>query len=165
MKKAEEWVKQLALVVHPEGGFFKETYRSTEMISKRELPDRFSGSRNFSTAIFFLLRSQDRSLFHRIKSDELWHFHEGSTLTIYILNEMGLTMEKLGPHSESGDSFQIAIPANCWFGAIVDEPDSFTLSGCTVSPGFDFNDFDLAERQSLLKEYPDHAAIITRLTK
>ena len=165
MKPAEHWVKQLELQAHPEGGFYKETYRSTEIITRNGLPDRFTGTRNFSTAIYFLLRSEDCSMFHRIKSDELWHFHDGSALTIYILNEEGLTSKKLGPHPEHGESLQVVIPANCWFGALVDDAESYTLSGCTVSPGFDFNDFELADRGKLLKEYPDHAGIITRLSK
>lgn len=104
-------------------------------------------------------------MFHRIKSDELWHFHDGSTLTIYILNEEGLTTKRLGAHPERSESLQLVVPANCWFGAIVDAADSFTLSGCTVAPGFDFDDFELAKRDVLLKEFPEHEAIITRLSK
>src|SRR5882762_1813016 len=96
MRKPEYWVTHLNLQAHPEGGFYKETYRSEELILASGLPNQFSGSRNFSTAIYFLLRSQDRSLFHRIKSDELWHFHAGSSLTLFVLSQSKLTVHKLG---------------------------------------------------------------------
>ncbi len=162
MRNAEFWVNHLNLLAHPEGGFYKETYRSEEMT--KCLPDRFSGERNFSTGIYFLLRSQDRSLFHRIKSDELWHFHDGSALTIYILDKNGLTQRKLGSNPEKGESLQVVIPANCWFGSKIDTPESFTLFGCTVAPGFDFTDFELAKRSELLKEFPEEREIIVTLT-
>src|SRR5882672_4592772 len=100
MKPAEYWIEQLGLQPHPEGGFYMETYRSVETIPQNGLPPRFTGPRSFSTAIYFLLRSQDRSLFHRIKSDELWHWHGGSTLSIYVLNKHGLTIHQLGENPE-----------------------------------------------------------------
>jgi predicted cupin superfamily sugar epimerase len=164
MVDTEYWIEKLALLPHPEGGFYKETYRAKESISPDGLPVRFKGARSFSTAIYFLLRSQDRSMFHRIKSDELWHFHTGSALSIYVLNEQGLNVHKLGNNPENGESFQVIIPANCWFGAKVNEADTYTLVSCTVSPGFDFTDFELAERESLLKNYPDFGALIDMLT-
>ncbi len=164
MKTAEYWVNHLNLLAHPEGGFFKETYRSTESVWASSLPDRFGNARNFSTAIYFLLRSQDRSLFHRIKSDELWHFYDGNALAIYILDENGLTIKKLGNNPEKGEFLQVVIPAKCWFGAKLETPDSFTLTGCTVAPGFDFEDFELAKREALLKEFPDQKEIILELT-
>ncbi len=164
MKPATYWIDKLTLTAHPEGGFFKETYRSDESIPDTALPARFGGTRNFSTAIYFLLRSQDRSMFHKIKSDELWHFHAGSSLNIYVLTDSGLAIHRLGPDPDEGDSLQVVIPANCWFGAKVIQPDSYTLAGCTVAPGFDFQDFEIAERDLLLKAYPDHKAIIELLT-
>lgn len=164
MKTAEYWIKHLALLPHPEGGFYRETYRASESISPEGLPDRFNGGRNFSTAIYFLLRSQDRSLFHRIKSDELWHYHAGSSLSLYVLTTNGLSIHTLGPDPEQGQSLQVVIPANSWFGARVDSEDSYTLSGCTVSPGFDFQDFRMAEREALIKTFPNHRDIIALLT-
>ena len=164
MQQAEYWIHHLQLKPHPEGGFYKETYRSGEVISAAGLPSRFSGERSFSTAIYFLLRSQDKSLFHRIQSDELWHYHAGSPLSIYVLNREGFTVHKLGPDLKNGQSLQIVIPAGSWFGAVVNEADSYTLSGCTVSPGFDFQDFELAERQVLLRSFPEQTEIINFLT-
>src|SRR5688572_25593675 len=137
MVAAEYWINHLQLNPHPEGGFYKETYRSAENILQQGLPGRFPGERSFSTAIYFLLRSQDRSLFHRIQSDELWHFYHGSSLTLYVLDNRGLSTHKLGANPESEESLQITIPANSWFGAMVNNKDSYTLSGCTVAPGFE----------------------------
>ena len=164
MHVSEYWIKHLDLRAHPEGGYYKETYRSTENIQLCGLPSRFSSPRTFSTAIYFLLRSQDKSLFHRIKSDELWHFHYGGSLRIYVLRQENLSIFNLGSDLENGDNLQVVIPANSWFGAKLVLPDSYTLSSCTVSPGFDFKDFELAERHKLLQEFPQHAEIIQELT-
>jgi uncharacterized protein len=165
MKSAAYWIQQLELKAHPEGGFFKETYRSNETIPSIALPPRFTGSRAFSTSIYFLLRSQDRSMFHRIKSDELWHYYAGSSLTLYVINDDGqLLTYKLGPDVEHGDSLQLVIRAGCWFGAKVNEPESYVLSGCTVAPGFDFNDFEMADRNKLIDAFPEYREIISTLT-
>jgi len=163
MQPAKYWIDNLNLQPHPEGGFYKETYRAREIIADN-LPSRFQGPRSISTAIYFLLRSVDRSLFHRIKSDELWHFHAGATLNIYVLSHLGLITHKLGSHLVEGDVLQVAIPANYWFGATVSEKGSYTLSSCTVAPGFDFQDFELADRGKLMKEFPAHIEIVTLLT-
>ena len=164
MHPPEYWISNLQLLPHPEGGFYKETYRSSEIINLPGLPARFTAPRNFSTAIYFLLRSQDKSLFHRIKSDELWHFHSGSVLKIYVLTDKGLNLLELGNELEKGQSLQVTIPANCWFGAKVTSPDTYVLSSCTVAPGFHFNDFELADRQALLNKFPDLQEIINDLT-
>jgi uncharacterized protein len=164
MKSNEYWINNLGLLPHPEGGYYKETYRSSESIDAASLPDRFEGDRYFSTAIYFLLRSEDRSLFHRIKSDEVWHFYQGSTLLIYVLKERGLDILRLGADVKAGDSLQVVVPANCWFGACVESANSFALCGCTVAPGFDFRDFEMAEREYLLKEYPTCTSVIKKLT-
>lgn len=164
-RTAEYWIDQLQLQAHPEGGFYKETYRAAEHISKVGLPDRFSGDRTFATAIYFLLRSQDISSFHRIQSDEGWFWHQGSSLTIYDISLAGqLTEHLLGSDPEKGEQLQVVILAQHWFGAKVNEPDSYTLVSCTVSPGFDFADFELAERDSLSHEFPQHSPLITELT-
>ncbi|MBL7858511.1 MAG: cupin domain-containing protein [Cyclobacteriaceae bacterium] len=164
MQTAEYWIGHLQLKPHPEGGFYRETYRSAESIPATGLPSRFEGSRSFSTAIYFLLRSGDRSLFHRIKSDELWHFHAGTSLSIFVLHEQGLTIHRLGSDPEKEEALQIVIPAGSWFGAQVNEPNSYTLSGCTIAPGFDFHDFELASRKKLIEEFPAHRSVIEMLT-
>ncbi|HEX6226656.1 MAG TPA: cupin domain-containing protein [Chryseolinea sp.] len=161
---ADYWIHHLKLHEHPEGGFYRETYRSKENIQPCGLPLRFPAPRSFSTAIYFLLRSKDRSLFHRIKSDELWHFHAGSALMLYVLHGGTLSEFRLGNNPENGDSLQVVIPGTAWFGAKVVSPEGYTLSSCTVAPGFDFKDFELANRAKLLQEFPNHSAIIEALT-
>jgi len=165
MKPAEYWIDHLHLQPHPEGGFYRETYRSGDTIPQTGLPARFPGPRSFSTAIYFLLRSQDRSLFHRIKSDELWHWHAGGRLSIYVLDKPGLIVQELGDNPEKGESLQLTIPANRWFGAKLNQESSYVLVSCTVAPGFDFQDFELADRQQLIKEYPSHKEIVDLLTR
>ena len=166
MKTAEEWVERLGLIKHPEGGFFREMYRSGRSIPADALPaDQFKGARNYSTSIYFLLPSHHRSLFHRIKSDELWYYHAGCGLSIYVLHQDRLDILRLGPDFEQGERFQQVVPANCWFGARPDQPDSYTLASCSVSPGFDFGDFEIAERNFLLRAYPLFKKEIEQLTK
>lgn len=162
---AEYWIDKLLLTPHPEGGYFKETYRSDENIRKEHLPEKFSGDRNFFTAIFYLLQKEQCSKLHRIKSDEMWHFYDGSGLTIYVIDDSGkLTEEKLGLNSDEGELPQILIKAGDWFGAKINKQNSFCLAGCTVSPGFHFDDFEMGERNNLLKLFPQHKRIIVQLT-
>src|SRR5688500_12994972 len=165
MRSEEYWIHHLGLLPHPEGGFYRETYRSNEFIPHEGLPERFPAARNFSTAIYFLLRSEDKSLFHRIKSDELWHFHYGYSLNIYTIIDNVLNVHSLGPDLDKGESFQVAVPANCWFGAKVASPNGYALCSCTVAPGFDFDDFELAKKEALTKEFPQFATLISELTK
>ena len=165
IRTPEYWIEHLRLLPHPEGGYYRETYRSQQKISSEGLGTKFEGYRSVSTAIYFLLTGKDRSLFHRIKSDELWHFHQGSPLAIYVLTNRSLVTFKLGPNPQNEESLQIVVPANHWFGAIPLEMDSYTLASCTVAPGFDFHDFEMADRGKLLTEFPDHKNIINRLTK
>lgn len=162
---AQGLITGLELVRHPEGGWFRETYRSSETVSAQALPERFSGSRAFSTAICFLLEAGDISALHRIKSDEIWHFYAGSTLLIHcIVPDGGYQALRLGPNPAAGERFQAVVPAGCWFGAELAE-EGFALVGCTVSPGFDFSDFEMAEAEQLCCRYPQHTELITRMTK
>ncbi|MDH4295769.1 MAG: cupin domain-containing protein [Cyclobacteriaceae bacterium] len=164
MRPPEYWINYLNLKPHPEGGFYRETYRAAEEIAAHGLPDRFDNARNFATAIHFLLRAEDKSRIHRIKSDELWHFHAGDTLKLYVLTPHGLITHRLGTNLEQGDQPQVTIPANHWFGAMVMEYGHYTLSSCTVAPGFDFKDFELGDRNKLNQEFPSQVEIIRRLT-
>lgn len=166
MFPTQYWINKLQLTPHPEGGYFAETYRSTENIKDKGLPERFSGERCFSTAIYFLLPADSFSGLHRIKSDEVWHFYAGNSLTISIIHPDGKAeIMHLGQHPEKGESFQGVVKAGCWFGAKVHAPGSYALVGCTVAPGFDFADFEMADRTSLLKQFPQHKEIIELLTK
>jgi uncharacterized protein len=165
-KNAEYWIKKLDMQKHPEGGYFKEVYRSSDIISNGFLPERYADSRNASTSIYFLLKGTDLSAFHKLKSDEIWHFYEGSPLTVHVINETGdLAEHRLGDNPENNESFQIIIKAGTYFGAEIVNKDSYSLIGCTVAPGFDFRDFELAKRSNLLFKFPQHKQIIEILTR
>jgi predicted cupin superfamily sugar epimerase len=112
-----------------------------------------------------LLPSNEVSRFHRLKSDEIWYFHAGSSLTIYLIDGKGNLSElKLGLNSALGELPQVIVPQGSIFGAVVNLENSFTLMGCMVSPGFDFNDFELMAQDPLLKKYPQHEKLIVKLT-
>jgi uncharacterized protein len=165
-KEAGYWIEKLELEEHPEGGFFRRTYRSSERVAAACLPERFGGPRIFSSAIYYLLPGDRVSAFHRIKSDEMWHFYTGAPLVIYALDESGtLSTTLLGRNFERGETFQALVRAGLWFGAAVSDPESFSLIGCTVAPGFEFEDFELARRDDLLTLYPEHCPLIQRLTR
>jgi predicted cupin superfamily sugar epimerase len=156
-ENAGYWIDHLKLKRHPEGGYFREIYRSDEIIHKKNLPDRYSGFRNFSTSIYFLLESHEFSAFHRIKSDEIWHFYAGSPLTIISINNSGQLAEcSLGNNSENGEVFQNIIPKGAWFMTRVNGAGSFSLAGCTVAPGFDFDDFELGRKDELISRFPQY---------
>jgi predicted cupin superfamily sugar epimerase len=164
MIDAQQIISKYQLHSHPEGGYFTETYRSTELIPAGSLPGRFKGSRSFSTAIYFLLEGKQFSAFHRIKSDECWHFYSGIGLHIYILypDRSGETF-KLGDELHSGYSHQHVVPAGCWFASKPVHENGFSFVGCTVAPGFDFADFEMAEKEKLLNQYPQYKEWIDRL--
>lgn len=163
-KDAAYWIRQLGLIRHPEGGWFVETYRSAESVSVNALPERFQGARSFCTAIYFLLEEGDFSALHRIKSDELWHFHAGSALTVEVISPEGLHEQKiLGSNPDRGECFQAAVRAGSWFGAKA--ADGFALVGCTVAPGFDFADFELARYEELKALHPQHEILIRQMTR
>lgn len=162
----DELVKQLNLEPHPEGGYYRQTYQSAEYISRTALPDRFAGERSISTAIFYLLQQGDFSAFHRIKSDECWHFYSGGTLLIHVIKKNGdYFRAKLGKNIREGEIFQHVVPAEAWFAVEPAPETAFALTGCTVAPGFDFSDFEIGDKQTLLSLFPQHARIIERLTR
>lgn len=169
MKNAEYWIGKLGLAKHPEGGYYKEVYRSSESISPGHLPARYTeGARNHATSIYFLITGKDFSAFHRIKSDELFHYYSGTPLKLHMITEAGKYSQViLGADAEAGQVFQYAIPHGVWFAAEVsgNSDDDYTLVGCTVTPGFQFDDFELGKRIELLKRYPAQAEVIKRLTR
>lgn len=159
-------ISDLELQKHPEGGYYKEVYRSEGIISKNSWGDDFEGNRNYCTSIYFLLTGEEFSAFHKIKSDELWYFHAGSAIEIFIINlNSELRTLKLGQNFEKGEQFQGFVPANCWFASRVIDKESYALVSCSVSPGFDFADFELGKRDELVKQFPQHQQIITDLTR
>jgi predicted cupin superfamily sugar epimerase len=166
MPAARQWIEGLALAPHPEGGWYRETYRSSESIRRDCLPARFDGDRAFATTIYYLLESGDFSALHRIRQDEGWHFYDGSPLTLHLIAPDGsYSTRKLGRDLEAGQEPQALAPAGWFFAATVDEPDSFSLTGCTVAPGFDFADFELPPRAELCRLFPQHRELLERLTR
>ena len=164
-KDADYWIEKLSLTAHPEGGYFRETFAASDIIETDNLERNYNGQRKACTLIYFLLRSGQISHLHRLKSDELWAYHSGMPLTIHIIDPEGnYSEEKLGPDPDNGESFQAAVRAGCWFGSTVDGENSFSLVGCFVSPGFKYSDFELAEREELIKMYPEHSTVINQLT-
>jgi predicted cupin superfamily sugar epimerase len=162
---AAEWIARLGLERHPEGGWFRQTYRAAESIDAAALPARYGAARAFSTAIYFLLERGDVSALHRLRSDELWFHHAGGALRVHAIAEDGaLTTAYLGPDPARGQTLQACVPHGQWFGAELDEGAAWALVGCTVSPGFDFADFELAERGAALARWPQHRALVARLT-
>lgn len=158
-------INTLQLSPHPEGGWFKETYRSSGIISKNELPSEYSGNRNYSTGIYFLLTSDSFSAFHKIHQDEMWHFYDGVSITIHMITPDGIYhSQKVGRDILQGEMPQFTVPGGVYFAATVSEKNSFSLTGCTVAPGFDFQDFDIPSKNTLNELYPHHKTIIEQLT-
>jgi hypothetical protein len=158
---AAEWIERLGLAHHPEGGWYRETYRSAERVAADALPSRFGGPRALGTAIYYLLRAGERSALHRIKSDEVWHHYAGDAVTLWMLDAGGAAREaRLGPEGEP----QVVVPAGVWYGARLAAGSAYALLGGTVAPGFEFADFELADRAALLAAHPQHRAMIEALT-
>jgi len=161
-RTAEQWAEYLGMSPHPEGGWYKETYRASGSIA----PQGFDGERSFSTAIYFLLTADVFSAFHRIRSDEVWHFYAGDGLTVHeIAVDGAYTAHRLGPDPDKGESFQLMVPAGSWFASEVTHGGAYGLVGCTVAPGFDFRDFEMAQRDALASQFPQHAEVIARLCR
>jgi len=157
MITVQQLIETYQLLPHPEGGYYSRSYESEELIPANALPERFGTDRLISTAIYFLLDGKNSSAFHRIKSDELWHFYAGDGLLIYVIHPDGRgEILKLGNDLSNGFSFQRVVKAGCWFASKPITENGFSFAGCTVAPGFDFADFELVEKNELLKEYPQH---------
>lgn len=163
-QNADYFIEKLNLTPHLEGGAFRETYRAGLYINKPNLPNTFSGNRAACTAIYFLLKYQQFSAFHKIASDEIWHFYHGQTLTIYEIETNGqLITHQLGNNLEKGENFQCVIKAGNWFASRCEVINGFSLVGCTVSPGFDFSDFQLANKIELQLQFPHLKDLIENL--
>lgn len=166
MTKVDFLIEKFGLQAHPEGGYFSETYRSEGFIAADSLPQEYSGNRNYSTSIYFLLTSDTFSAFHKINQDEVWHFYAGSPLKIYMISEDGRSSEQvLGVDFSKNQVPQFVVPGGHWFAAKTIEENSFSFVGCTVAPGFDFADFVLPSQQEFLKKFPEHKTLIKRFTR
>lgn len=155
-KEIQHLVKKLNLKPHPEGGFYSETYRSTETIPRM--------NRQLMTSIYFLLTSENVSRFHRIKSDEIWFFHAGSPLIVHTLDQNGHKENLVGLDILNGEQPQFLVPKDTIFGSTVKQENSYSLVSCVVAPGFDFEDFELFTKEDLIALFPKEEVIISRLT-
>lgn len=156
MIEANELIKKLNLIQHPEGGYYSEQYRSSETIAGRD--------RQLMTSIYFLLCSNNVSKFHRIKSDEIWFFHAGSPLIVHTLSDKGHIENLVGLDLSKGHLPQFLVPKDTIFGSSVLNENAYSLVSCVVSPGFDFEDFELFTKEDLLPLYPSCEEIINFLT-
>jgi len=157
-------IRSLALIPHPEGGYYRETYRD----AARVIRAADGADRSASTAIYYLLCDDAFSAWHRIQSDEGWHFYAGDPLDVHVLHPDGsLATHHLGnPLQVPGTTFQAVVPAGCWFAAgRRDGPYGYALAGCTVAPGFEFSEFELADAAWLAAACPAHAALIAAFGK
>jgi len=161
---SRDWIEKLGLLPHPEGGFYREVYRSTGSIPGHALPKRFGRqSRSFGTSIYFMLTDDGVSRFHRINQDEIWNHHHGAGLHIHVIEPGGsYTRHALG--TGPGETPQLTVPAGCYFGAEVSGKGSFSLVGCTCCPGFSFDDLHMPSRDEMLGFFPHLSDVITRLT-
>jgi hypothetical protein len=162
---AKYWIDHLNLIPHPEGGYFREVFRSAEGIAGEHLPDRYQGERRFMTSIYFLVLSEHPALLHRVHSDELWVFLDGSPLTIHTIDPGGKYQAfLLGRAIHEGHTMQYCVPAGTWFGETIDSQGGYSLVACIVAPGFEYADFELAHRTEMIRLYPGLADIISKLT-
>lgn len=155
-KRAQELIDQLGLLPHPEGGFYRETYRSETTLNGTE--------RQLMTSIYFLLTGENYSRFHRITSDETWYFHEGNTLLVHTIDGETHTAHHLGLANEIGNQPFLIVKGGTIFGSEVKDRSGYALVSCAVAPGFDFADFELFTASDLLPSYPQHKEIILKMT-
>jgi predicted cupin superfamily sugar epimerase len=164
--KAFDWIRHLDLLPHPEGGYYKETYRSSINVDGNILSPHMVGVRQLATAIYFLLEENNFSAFHRIRSDETWHFYSGDPLEVIELLDSGEVRKTVvGSNPDRAQFVQYTVKAGTWFGSRVLQGGNFSLVGCTVYPGFDFIDFEMGTRSGLMQRFPHQKEIIEQLTR
>jgi predicted cupin superfamily sugar epimerase len=163
---AEQIIKRFKMQpLRQEGGYYIETYRATEQLKKEILPPGFSGDRNLSSVILYLLTAKTVSVMHRLKCDEMFHFYMGNPVTMLQLHPDGSNeIVTLGHDIFNEQKVQVLVPKGVWQGAFIQPGGKFSLMGCSVAPGFDEADFEIGDRETLLAKYPDMRDIIMRLT-
>lgn len=158
--KAAYYIQSLNLLPHPEGGYYKETFRSTKEVNRVGS----TAIKQACTSIYYLLENEDFSGFHRIASDEIWYFHKGQPLIIHVIQKDGaLISHELS--DENTGSFSVVVQADLWFAAELKSAEGFALVSCAVAPGFDFSEFEMAKREELVNQYPQHEALLTKMCR
>ncbi|MFP4687339.1 MAG: cupin domain-containing protein [bacterium] len=165
MNLVDKLIKRYGMEEHPEGGYYSVIYQSDESIDKSALPERYSGSRKFAAGIYYLLPAGEKSVFHRLKSDELWFHLAGGTLELYLLDEdTGLEKLYLSKKVNTGHHLHGLVPRGTWMAARPAEGVDFSLVSCVVMPGFEFDDFELAQAKTLIRRHPGQEQLIRELT-
>ncbi|RPI26774.1 MAG: cupin domain-containing protein [Acidobacteria bacterium] len=165
LPSAEELFARLGLEPHPEGGYYREMYRSSVTIPVAGLAPGSAGTRAAGTAIYFLLRQGEKSRLHRLRFDEIWHFYLGGPLRLVSIFPTGLAESfTIGRDLAAGQELLRVVPAGCWFGAYPLPESPYSLVGCTVAPGFAFEDFELGERDELVACFPHLRDLVVELT-
>jgi uncharacterized protein len=158
-QRAEEIIKLYKLEpLTIEGGYFRETYRSTTVFNTE------IGPRNACTHIYYLLKEEQVSKLHRVRSDEIWHFYSGDPITIIDISPDGKLKKEVLGSSIPEQKSEYLFPKGHWFGAHLDPKSGWALLGCTVSPGFEYSDFELGNREQLIRLYPNFKEYIIKLT-
>lgn len=158
-KSAAYWIDKLKLSPHPEGGYFREFFRSQINIKAQNLPEYYARDRSGGTAIYYLMDGADFSAFHRLKTDEIWFFHEGGQLNLHFLKNDSLETQSL-----SREQLVLHVPAGEWFAAEMNDISDFALVSCVVIPGFEYDDLEIGSYEKLKAIFPQHQNLIRRLT-
>ena len=162
LKSAASWIRKLDLKPHPEGGYYSELYRSKLEVTR--VSSTLAGNYNAFTSIYYLLEGNDFSSFHRLSSDEIWYFHKGVPLLIHMIDENGnYSSQELSDELTGTLSYMVS--AGVWFASEIPSANGFSLVSCAVAPGFEFSEFEMAEKDVLLKKYPEHSGILSRLCR
>lgn len=162
-KKAEAYIETLELLPHPEGGHFKQVYKNPVTIEGQNLGKEIEGKRALATSIYFLLDNGEVSHLHRLKSDEMWYYHDGKPLTIVMIWNQKFHKVKLGLNITQGERPQVLVPAGTIFGSYNEADDGYSLVGCMVSFGFEFEDFELVKAEDLIAQFPGEIELINQL--
>jgi predicted cupin superfamily sugar epimerase len=173
-KTAQYWIDHLNLQPHPEGGYYKEVFRSQKLVlrtdsigfnsKKAAFNTDYDANKSAITSIYYLLEAGDFSAFHRLASDELWYFHNGEPLHIHVINLQGIhTILELSD-SETG-VLQAIIPPNTWFASEIASKTGYVLVSCAVAPGFEFTEFEMAKKGELITQHPQLQTILNKLCR
>lgn len=165
MATSTDWIQELRLIPHPEGGFYREFHRSKMVLGEKSLPEGIAGKRELGSFIYYMLTSDNFSAFHRLRSDEVWHFHDGSAFQIHLISPEGIySIVRLGIDVHVGQVPCFVIPAGYYFAAEVAEENSYALASCTVIPAFSFDDFEMPTSDELISIFPHLMNEIMHLT-
>ncbi|TFF36356.1 cupin domain-containing protein [Mucilaginibacter psychrotolerans] len=157
---AEYWIKQLSLQPHPEGGYYKEVFRSQQQVNRLGEGKALQAC----TSIYYLLEGEDYSGFHKISSDEIWYFHQGVPLMVHVITAQG-KHEAWTLSDQPGGGLSLVVPAGLWFAAEIPSKAGFALVSCAVAPGFEFSEFEMAKKEELIETYPGNEGLIGRLCR